>query len=119
MMGTTWLWLTPEFAGRGVTTSGALWWVTRVLCLLTIGGFCVATWALFARHSWWEAVALGSAVVGVLAMVTFSIAASRGGESAGTVSWNLFVHVVMLTGLFVLLQVPTLERWVDHHVMTG
>jgi hypothetical protein len=35
------------------------------------------------------------------------------------VSWNVFVHVVMLTGLFVLLLVPSLDRWVDHHVMTG
>jgi hypothetical protein len=119
LMGSTWLWLTPEFASRGVSTSGVLWSGTRLLCLLTVAGFCVATWALFARHSWWEAVALGSAVVGVLALVTFSIAASRGGESVGTVSWNVFVHVVMLAGLFVLLQVPTLERWVDHHVMTG
>jgi hypothetical protein len=118
-MGTTWLWLTPEFAGRGVSTSGVLWAVSRVLCLLTVGGFCVATWGLFAQHSWWEAVALGSASIGVLALLTFSIAAARGGEPAGTVSWNVFVHVVMLTGLFVLLLVPSLDRWVDHHVMTG
>ena len=119
LMGSTWLWLTPAFAGRGVSTSGLLWAVTRALCLLTIAGFCVATWGLFARNSWWEAVALGSAVVGVLALLTFSIAAARGGEPAGTVTWNAFVHVLMLTGLFVLLLVPSLERWVDHHVMSG
>jgi hypothetical protein len=119
LMGSTWLWLTPEFAGRDVSTSGVMWSVTRVLCLLTVAGFCVATWGLFTRHSWWEAVALGSAAVGVLALVTFVVAAGGGGEPAGTVSWNLFVHVVMLTGLVALLRVPSLERWVDHHVMSG
>lgn len=117
LMGSTWLWLTPAFAGRGVSTSGVLWAVTRVLCLLTIAGFCVATWELFARHSWWEAVALGSSAVGVLALLTFSIAAANGGEPAGAVTWNLFVHVLMLSGLFVLLLVPSLERWVAYHVM--
>jgi hypothetical protein len=30
LAGSTWLWLTPEFAGRGVPTSGALWFVTRL-----------------------------------------------------------------------------------------
>ena len=32
---------------------------------------------------------------------------------------NVFVHVVMLAGIFVLLLVPQLERWVDGHVMSG
>jgi hypothetical protein len=119
LMGSTWLWLTPAFAGRGVSTSGLLWAVTRTLCLITIAGFCVATWGLFARHSWWEVVAIGSAAVGALALLTFSIAASRGGEPAGTVAWNVFVHVLMLAGMFVLLLVPSLERWVESHVVSG
>ena len=88
------------------------------MCLITIAGFCVATWGLFARHSWWEVVALGSAAVGVLALPTFSIAAARGGEQAGTVTWNVFVHVLMLTAMCVLLLVPSLERWVENHVMS-
>jgi Kef-type K+ transport system membrane component KefB len=118
LMGSTWLWLTPEFAGRGVATSGLLWAVTRALCLLTIAGFCVATWALFTRHPWWEAAALGSAVVGAFALLTFSVAATRGEEPAGTVTWNVFVHVLMLTTMLVLLLVPPLEHWVDNHVMS-
>ena len=49
LMGTTWLWLTPAFAGPEVSTSTVMWRVTNVLSLLTIAGFCVATWGLFAR----------------------------------------------------------------------
>lgn len=41
LAGTTWVWLTPTFATRGVSTSGAVWAVTRALCLLTVAGFCV------------------------------------------------------------------------------
>jgi hypothetical protein len=118
LAGTTWLWLTPAFATKGVSTSGAMWSATRVLCLLTIAGFSVATWALFARRDWWESAALASVALGVLALFTYAVAA-RGGETAGTVAWNLFVHVVMVVGILALLLVPPLERWVDGHVMGG
>jgi hypothetical protein len=117
LAGSTWLWLTPAFAGRGVTTSGAAWAVTRVLCLVTVLGFCVASWGLFTRHSWWEALALGSAVVGLIALVPYLFAALDGGETTGTATWNAAVHVVMLVGIVVMLRVPPLEQWVDHHVM--
>jgi hypothetical protein len=119
LAGTTWLWLTPAFAGRGVSTSGPLWGVTRVLSLLTVAAFCVATWGLFAQHTWWEPVALGAAALGLAALVPFWFAARAGGEAAGAVTWNVVVHVLMVGGVFALLLVPELERWVDHHVMGG
>jgi hypothetical protein len=119
LAGTTWLWLTPAFATRGVLTSGVLWGITRVLSLLTVAAFCVATWGLFTRHAWWEGVALGAAVLGLAALVPYWVAASIGGETAGTATWNAFVHVLMVAGVFTLLMVPPVERWVGHHVMSG
>jgi hypothetical protein len=119
LAGSTWIWLTPAFAGRGVSTSGATWAVTRFLCLLVVAGFCVATYGLFNRHAWWEAVALGSTVVGLLALVPYWIAAHSGGETVGTATWNAFTHVLMAAGIFALLLLPSLEHWVDHHVMSG
>lgn len=119
LAGTTWLWLTPAFAGRGVSTSGAMWSVTRVLSLLTVAAFCVATWGLFARHAWWEPVALGAAGLGLAALVPFWFAARAGGEAAGAVTWNVLVHLLMVAGVLVLLLVPQLEQWVDHHVTGG
>jgi hypothetical protein len=117
LAGTTWLWLTPAFASRGVSTSGVMWVVTRGLCRTTMVGFAVATWGLFGRHSWWEAVALGATGLGVAALLVYILAASAGGEPTGTVTWNAFVHVVMAVGVLVLLLVPQLESWVDQHVM--
>ncbi len=119
LAGSTWLWLTPAFATRGVSTSGAAWAITRVLSLLTVAGFLVATWGLFARQTWWETVALGSAAVGLIALVPYLLAAISGGETTGTATWNAAVHVFMLAGIFVLLLVPSLEQWVDGHVMGG
>jgi hypothetical protein len=75
----TWLWLTPAFASRGVSTSGLVWASTRVLSLLTIALFCLATWGLFARHGWWETVALGSAALG---WSRWSRSGSRLGQAA-------------------------------------
>ena len=119
LAGTTWLWLTPAFAGRSVSTSGFLWALTRVLSLLTVAAFCVATWGLFARQSWWEAVAIGSAVLGLITLLPYWLAAQGGGEAAGAAAWNAFVHVLMVAGVLALLLVPQLERWVDHHVMSA
>ena len=118
LAGSTWLWLTPAFAGRGVSTTGALWAITRVLCLLTLAAFCVATWGLFTRHGWWEPVAIASAVLGLVALIPYWLAAHDGGEPLGTVRWNSFVHVLMVAGVLTLLLVPTLERWVSQHVMS-
>ena len=117
LAGSTWLWLTPAFAGRDVSTSGTGWAITRALSLLTVAGFCVATYALFSRHAWWEPVTLMSAVIGLVALIPFWVAAMDGGETVGTTAWNAFVHVLMITGIAVLLLTPPLERWVSHHVI--
>lgn len=119
LAGTTWLWTTPAFATKGVATSGLLWSITRALSLLTVAGFCLATAGLFTRQPWWENAAIGSAVVGLVALVPYWFAGVRGGESTGTVAWTATVHVLMVAGIFTLLLVPQLEGWVQRHVMSG
>lgn len=115
LFGSTFLWLTPAFATRGIATGGPMWAITRILAFVTIAGFTVATWGLFQRTSWWEGVAVGSAVVGLVVLVPYWIAAARSGET--TPAFNVLVHAVGSAGVLVLLLVPQLERWVDAHVM--
>ena len=117
LAGTTWVWLTPAFATKGVSTSGALWGVTRIMCFLTVAVFCVATWGLFARQEWWEAAAIAAAAIGLLSLVPYWFAATDGGEATGTAAYNSSIHVLMAAGVLVLLLVPTLEQWVSSHVM--
>jgi hypothetical protein len=115
LFGTTFLWLTPAFASRDVSTDGALWAVTRVMALVTLAGFLVATHGLFRRYSWWETAAVGSAVLGLLTLVPFWIAAAKAGET--TPAFTVFVEFLGIAGVLVLLLVPKLEHWVVAHVM--
>jgi hypothetical protein len=114
LLGTTFIWVTPAFAGKGVSTSGLLWAMTRILAFVTIAGFTVATWGLFHRSSWWELLAVGSSLLGVVTMVPYWIAAARAGET--TPAFNVFIHVLGCAGVLALLLVPQLERWVNSHV---
>ncbi len=114
LFGTTFLWLTPAFADRGVSTEGFLWATTRVLAFVTIAGFTAATWGLFQRTAWWEQLAIGSAVLGLATLVPYWVAAARAGEV--TPAFNVFVHALGSAGVLVLLLVPQLQQWVDSHV---
>jgi len=113
VFGSTFLWLTPAFASKGIPTDGLMWGVTRILALVTIAGFGVATYGLFAREGWWEAVALGSAALGLASLLPYWLAA----HTDPGAPMNLAVHVLGIGGVFVLLLVPQLENWVDGHVM--
>jgi peptidoglycan/LPS O-acetylase OafA/YrhL len=117
LFGTTYLWLTREFASPGLDTSGLWWGVTEVLSLVTLAGFTVATWALFKRRAWWAAAALASTVLGMLVLIPYWIGADSSGETA---PWfTVLVHVLGCAGVFLLLLVPSLRAWVDRHVASG
>jgi hypothetical protein len=117
LFGTTYLWLTREFATAGLDTSGLWWGVTEVLSLVVVAGFTVATWGLFRRSSWWAAAALASTVLGVLVLIPFWIGAQSSGE---TTPWfTVLIHALGCAGVFLLLLVPSLRAWVDRHVASG
>ena len=117
LFGTPFLWLTPAFAGPGVSTTSVWWSITRVLALATLAGFTVATWGLFTKASWWVVVAIASAVLGILVLAPYWIAAHDAGE---TTPWfNVLVHALGDAGVLVLLLVPALAMWVEGHVARG
>lgn len=117
LLGTTFVWLTPMFAGRGVSTRGVLWSITQALALVTVLGFTVAALGLFRRSGWWETAAVASAIVGLVTLIPYWIAAHSSGEV--TPWWNVLVHAIGSGGVLVLLLVPRLESWVSGHVMAG
>ena len=117
LFGTTYLWLTPMFAARGVPTKGILWSLTQILAFATLLGFSIATWGLFKKTAWWDGLAVASAIVGLIVLIPYWIAAHISGEA--TPWWNVFVHAIGAIAVLVLLTVPTLESWVEGHVTAG
>jgi hypothetical protein len=117
LFGTTFLWLTPSFASPGVSTEGVAWSITQVLALVTIALFTAATWGLFKKHGWWESVAVVAAAVGFVVLIPYWIAAGHAGES--NPAFNVLIHALGNVGVLVLLLVPSLEHWVDGHVLAG
>jgi hypothetical protein len=117
LFGTTFLWLTPSFASPGVPTTGVAWSITQVLALVTIALFTVATWGLFTKAGWWEHVAVVAASIGFVVLIPYWIAASHAGEP--NPAFMILIHVLGNVGVLVLLLVPSLEHWVDGHVLAG
>lgn len=115
LFGSTFLWINPAFASRGVSTEERCG-RSPESSRSAMAAFRVATVGLFRRDSWWETVAVVSAVVGLVAIATFWIAASSSGETNPW--WTALVLAVGCAGVLVL-RVPRLEQWVDHHVMSG
>ena len=117
LFGTTYLWIMPMFASKGISAKGTLWSISNVLAILTLIGFSVATWGLFKRAEWWDTLAIASAVLGLVALIPFWIAAHHSGEV--TPWFTVLIHVIGAAGVLLLLLVPPLRNWVDGHVMAG
>ena len=62
-------------------------------------------------------MAVVAAVVGLAVLVPYWLAASHAGEP--NPGFNAFVHLLGSVGVLVLLLVPTLEHWVNGHVLAG
>ena len=117
LFGTTYLWLTPMFASRGVSTNGVWWAITRILAFATLLGFIVATWGLFKKSAWWDVAAITSAIAGLVVLIPYWVAAHGGGETNPW--WNVLIHALGAVGVLLLLTVRVLASWVNGHVLAG
>ncbi len=117
LFGTTFVWLTPMFAAADVDTTGVAWAATGILAALTILGFTVATWGLFRRSGWWEGLAEASAILGLITLIPYWIAAHSSGVANPV--FDVLIHAAGSVGVLLLLRVPRLEHWVNGHVAAG
>jgi hypothetical protein len=71
LFGSTFLWMTPAFAGQTSPPTATAWTLVIVLALVAVAGFTVAAWAVFKQHAVWPPITLASAIVGLVAVIPF------------------------------------------------
>jgi hypothetical protein len=117
LFGSTFLWMTRDFLANPREGSGAMWSVVQVLVLIAIVGFTVAAWVVFAEASWWEPVALGSAIVGLAALVPYVIGVRQVGDAGDAgVQMNIAIHVLGIAAVIIVVLVPVVHDWIAKRV---
>jgi len=113
LFGTTFMWMTASFAGRMRPPDGAVWTVENILALVAVIGFTAAGWGVFKELSWWEPVAVASAVVGLIAVVPYVVGLFQIDVDFADpgVQINLAMHVVSSAVVLALVLVPAVHEW--------
>lgn len=117
VFGTTFLWMTKDFLANPREGTGAIWSMIQVLAFATIVGFAAAGWGVFKDASWWEPVALGSAAVGLAALVPYVVGIVRlGDQSDAGVQMNIAIHAFGIAGVFAIVLVPVVHDWLTRRI---
>jgi hypothetical protein len=118
LFGTTFLWMTPAFAGQTPPPTGTAWTLANALALVAVVGFAIAAWGVFKEYSWWEAAAAVSAVIGLVCVVPFVVGQSQLDIGFGDlgVQINLWMHVLGGVAVIVIALVPAIHDWVEQRL---
>jgi hypothetical protein len=117
LFGTTFLWMTRDFLANPREGAGAVWSVIQVLVLIAIAGFAVAAWVVFKEATWWEPVAIASAIVGLAALVPYVMGVRQVGEAGDAgVQMNIAIHTVGIAVVFVVALVPVVHDWIARRI---
>ena len=118
LFGSTYLWMTPAFAGRTPPPTGTAWTLVNVLALAAVTGFTIAAWGVLRHHAWWAPVTLVSAIVGLVALIPFLIGLRQigGGPADPGIQINLWMHLLGGAVAVALVRLPHLHTWVVHRL---
>jgi hypothetical protein len=118
LFGSTFLWMTPAFAGRTPPPEGNAWTVANVLALAAIVAFTIAAWALFKQYSWWGTATLVSAIIGLAAVIPFVMGVSQVGAGFADIGVhiNLWMHVLGSGLAIAVVLLPAVRSWVAHRL---
>ena len=114
LFGTTFLWMTASFAGTTPPPKGTAWSIVNVFALVAVAAFTVAASGVFKDHQWWQAAALGAAIVGVAAVIPYVVGLRQTevGLADPGVQINLWMHVLGSAAVIALVAVPAARDWV-------
>ena len=111
LFGSTFLWMTPAFAGKTPPPTGVAWTVVNVLALVAVAAFTVPAWAVFKEYSWWWTAAIVSASVGLLTVIPFVVALRQIDIPLADlgVQINVWMHVLGSALVLAALTVPSIH----------
>jgi hypothetical protein len=118
LFGSTFLWMTPAFAGRTSPPTGLAWTLVNILALAAVAGFTIAAWAVFKQYSWWGPMTLVSAIIGLAAVIPFILGLLQIGVGFADlgVQINLWMHLVGSAAAGTVVLLPNVHTWVVHHL---
>ena len=118
LFGTTYLWMTASFAGKASPPTGRVWTLENILAIGALAGFTIAAWGAFKHQSYWETVAMVSAVIGLVAVVPFVIGLRQAGLPFADlgVQINLWMHLLGSAAIIAIARVPVLHDFVAHRL---
>ena len=114
LFGSTFLWMTPAFAGRTPPPTGMAWTLVNLLALAAVAGFTTAAWAVYRHHSWWGPVTLVSAIIGLVALMPFVVGQlqTAAGLADLGVQINLWMHLLGSAAAIAVVRLSGLHSWV-------
>lgn len=117
LFGSTFLWMTPAFAGRTSPPKGAAWTLANVLALAAVVGFTIAAWAVFKQYPWWGTATVVSAIIGLAAVIPFVIGVRQIGVGFADlgVQINLWLHIVG-SAAAIAVVLPAFRDWLVHRL---
>ena len=117
LFGTTFLWMTRDLLANPREGAGTVWSIIRILVLIAIAGFALTAWVVFQEASWWEPVAVASAIVDLTALVPYMIGVWQIGEAGDMgVQMNIAIHTVRIALVFVIALVPIVHDWIARRI---
>lgn len=116
LVGASWLWLTPMWLSQG-KADVSIFDPRGLLSVLAIVGFAMVAWGVFRYTSWWEPVAIASALAGITAAFVFWFwAASSSDASKADVATNALLHVAAGALVIAVLLIKPAEHWLAGHL---
>jgi hypothetical protein len=111
LFGASFLWLTPMWTGLANPKLGVLD-PKGLLAIITVIGLALAAWGIFKAEGWWEPIAIGSALIGIVSVVPHWITASGAVTvDRAAMLQNIGLHLAGAAVVVAFLMVTTTERW--------
>lgn len=111
LFGASYLWLTPMWLDQGDPKLGVLD-PRGLLAVIAVLGFAIAAWGIFRSAGWWEPIAIGASIVGMISVIPYRIMAQTSTTVDKAAAFeNIGIHLLGAAIVLAVLLVRPVEHW--------